>query len=180
MQDREIARAVKRADDDACRKNVESAYIVLCEAGIALHRSGWGSKRVNTFLDVVQKVEDECSADTHRSMVQMLDEETGIELKPDATGPGWRELAYLNEHIEVSFRTVAQYRYMRSRQIRWIKTNFYACVFLALHRRYGWGPGRMTKLLEDMQEIDQGIHSAAQAKRAYTTETGDKLEVTDA
>ena len=174
---KDIERAVKRADDQALKRNVEDCYIVICEAGIALHRNGWGSKRINDFLDVVQEVEDECSADPNRSMVQILDEETGIELKPDSNSRGWRELAYLNADVKVEFKTVPQYTYMRSQQIKWIKTNFYANVFLALHRKYGWGAGRMTKLLDQMHEIDKDIHSSAQARRLYRKEIGEDLQI---
>lgn len=125
MTDREIAQAIRRADADALRHQLEDSKIVLCEAGIALHRRyGWGSKRIGDFVDVVQEVEDECSADPKRSMIQILDEETGIEIKPDADGPGWRDLAFLNADVEHEFRSIPEYRCMRSRQIRWIKPTF--------------------------------------------------------
>ena len=168
MTDREIAQAIRRADADALRHQLEDSKIVLCEAGIALHRRyGWGSKRIGDFIDMVQEVEDECSADPRRSMIQILDEETGIEIKPDADGPGWRDLAFLNADVEYQFKSIPEYRCMRSRQIRWIKPN----------RKCGWGAERMRRLLADIQEIDKGIRSPKQARRLYKQEIGVALEV---
>ena len=123
----------------------------------------------------MQEVEDECSADPRRSMVQILDEETGIEIKPDADGPGWRDLAFLNADVEHEFKSIPEYRCMRSRQIRWIKPTFYALVFVALHRKCGWGAERMRRLLADMQGL--GIRSSKQARKLYKQEIGVALEV---
>ena len=67
---------------------------------------------------------------------------------------------------------------MRARQRRWIKTELYASVFLALHRRYGWGASRVIELLEDIHELDRRIHSAKQARKAYTRVTGKPFIVT--
>ena len=176
MTEKEIAQAVRRADADALRHQLEDSKIVLCEAGIALHRRyGWGSKRIGDFIDMVQEVEDECSADPRRSMIQILDEETGIEIKPDADGPGWRDLAFLNADIEHQCKSIPEYRCMRSRQIRWIKPTFYALVFVALHRKCGWGAERMRRLLTDMQGL--GIRSSKQARKLYKQEIGVALEV---
>lgn len=60
--------------------------MILCETGIALHRLGWGSKHIDHYMDVLQEVEDEISADHSKSSIQLLEEETGIELKMTADG----------------------------------------------------------------------------------------------
>ena len=54
MTDKEIAQAIRRADADALRHQLDDSKIVLCEAGIALHRRyGWGSKRLGDLCEAL-------------------------------------------------------------------------------------------------------------------------------
>ena len=60
MTDKEIAQAIRRADADALRHQLDDSKIVLCEAGIALHRRyGWGAERMRRLLADIQEIDKE-------------------------------------------------------------------------------------------------------------------------
>ena len=178
MTKQEADRMCSKATQAAVRQQADDAYIVYCETAIALHNMGWGERKVHNLFTEVQKINDDHAEDNSRSMTQIFFEETGIELKPSEGDKSWEDLAYLNKAIEFDSMTPQQYTYMRARQRRWIKTELYASVFLALHRRYGWGASRVIELLADIQELDRRVHSAKQARKAYTRVTGKPFIVT--
>lgn len=67
---------------------------------------------------------------------------------------GWRELAYLNAQIDMGQMSVAQMIYMRQRQKKWIDAMLMACLFLSLHRKYGFGKDRLVRLMGQIYEIE--------------------------
>lgn len=83
-----------------------------------------------------------------------------IKKSPDAE-PVWmaadnriRELAYLNAKINVGRMSKAQMVYMRQRQKKWIGAMLMACLFLSLHRKYGFGKDRLVRLMGQIHEIE--------------------------
>ncbi len=92
-------------------------------------------------------------------MIQMLENESGIELRIPETDKGWRELAYLNAKINVGRMSKAQMVYMRQRQKKWIGAMLMACLFLSLHRKYGFGKDRLVRLMGQIHEIEAEYNS---------------------
>lgn len=149
--------ALKKAEKELNDEMLKQVDIIYSSVAIAFARYwGWGSLRIRRLFDVTQAAWDECGATNDRSMLQMLEEETGIDLKmaeyPDKS---WHDVAYLNTEIAMDPRrmTRAQWIYMRQQQKKWIGAQVLACMLLALHRKYGFGEERMVRLLEQINGI---------------------------
>lgn len=131
--------------------------IIYSSVAIAFARYWrWGPLRIRRLFDVTQAAWDECGATNDRSMLQMLEDETGIDLKmaeyPDKSR---HDVAYLTTEIAMDPRrmTRPQWIYMRQQQKKWIGAQLLACMLLVLHRKYGSGEERMVRLLEQINDI---------------------------
>lgn len=149
--------ALKKAEKELNGEMLKQVDIIYSSVAIAFARYWqWGPLRIRRLFDVTQAAWDECGATNDRSMLQMLEDETGIDLKtaeyPDKS---WRDVAYLNTEIAMDPRrmTRAQWIYMRQQQKKWIGAQVLACMLLALHRKYGFGEERMARLLEQINDI---------------------------
>lgn len=90
-------------------------------------------------------------------MIQMCEAETGIEIQ-NGDGAGWRDVAYLNGQ-DMGRMTDAQWLYMRQQQIKWIRPNIMACILIGLHRKYGFGFERCSRVYQQIQEIEHEFRS---------------------
>ena len=139
--------------DQEVQKQIDLIY---GSAGVAFARWwGWGSLRIQRLFDKTMETWDECGRTNDISMIQMLEEESGIELRIPDTDKGWRDLAYLNAKIDVGRMSKAQMVYMRQRQKKWVGAQLMACLFLALHRKYGFGKDRLTRLMGEINKVEE-------------------------
>lgn len=157
-----ILRVEKKMDDELKRQ----VAILYSATAIALFRHwGWRKKRILDFTDLTKDVWHECASTNERSMPQMLEEETGIDLRNE-TGKNWSELAFLNAKIDMTHMTVEQWIYMRQRQIPWIAPNVTACILLSLNRKCGFGPVRCQRLVNQITDIRAEFNNNERAIRA--------------
>lgn len=135
-----------------------SKWVDLVYASLALSFKrywGWGSKRIQNVINETYDAWDECAEyGTTKSMIQMLDEETGIEIRCYDDPRSYKAVAFLYEPAN-TYKTLndSQYIYMRLTQIKWLRAQVTACVLLGLNRRYGFGHDRIVRLLEQMDQI---------------------------
>lgn len=151
-------------------------YIIYGSTAISLKKYwGWGKKRIKELFDTSAEACRECASSNEISMIEMLENETGIELKPENESKGWREVAYLNANIHTyDFKmTKTQWMYMKMQQKKWIPTQVIATLFIGLHRRYGFSEIRLRRLLDQIHEIQNEMNNKPMqiAKRCYE-ETG--------
>lgn len=132
---------------------------------------GWGSLRIRRLMDETHKTWEECASTNEHSMIEMLELETGMELKCE-TGDSWHDLAFLNAKIpkRASNMSRAQWIYMRQRQKTWVRPQLLACVFLSLHRRYGFGAIRCIRILEQIDNIEREFNFDKAALKAACIE----------
>lgn len=131
--------------------------IMLAAVCIALRR-GWrfGTNRLHDLLLETQSIWAECAEQENVSILMMLEEATGIELKPTESSPSYHDLVYLNgtpkEEVEMSN---AAYCYMRAQQSKWMGTMMEAAMFLALYRcmDYGFSADMLVKLVKLVTEV---------------------------
>lgn len=145
-----------KAAEIAMQKEMEKQVDIIYSAmAIAFHRYwNWGPLRIRRLMDVTQEVRDECSATNEKSMLEMLEDETGIEIRNHELGKSWHDLAYLNAKIDMGRMSRAQWIYMRQRQKDWIGPQVIACVLLALYRKYGFGHVRCLRILQQIEEVE--------------------------
>ena len=164
---------IQRVENELNRETHRQIALIYSAAAIALRRYwGWGKPRILGILELTCEVWKECGQTNERSMIQMLEEESGIEVQ-NGSGQSWRDLAFLNAQIRMSRLTRPQWIYMRKKQIQWVAPNVTACIFLALHRRYGLGATRCGRLSAQIEQVQREFgYKEAALKRACEEETG--------
>lgn len=138
--------------DKEIKTNIPLTY---SSAAIALRQHwSWGTKRIQKVFDITQDVWGECAGTNAKSMIQMLDEQTGIDLRVPGSDRSWKELAFLNADINMRL-SPERWLYMRKQQIRWTNAQVRACLFLSLNRAEGFGGTRIQRLTEQMDAVQQ-------------------------
>lgn len=148
--------ALKKAEKDLNEEMYKQVDIIYSSAAIAFARywdKGWGPLRIRRLFDLTQECWDECGETNEVSMLEMVENEVGIEIRIPETDKSWHDLAFLNAKIDMGRMTKCQWIYMRQRQKQWIGAMVMACMFLALHRKYGFGPERLLRLMSQIDDI---------------------------
>lgn len=146
---------IERVENELDKEIKTNIPLTYGSSAIALRRFwGWGTKRIQKVFDVTQDVWEECSSTNAKSMIQMLDEQTGIDLRIPGSDRSWKDLAFLNADINMRL-SPERWLYMRKQQIRWTNAQVRACLFLSLNRAEGFGGVRIQRLTEQMDEIQQ-------------------------
>lgn len=151
-----LARAIWKAENDVTVEGSKQLDIVMCSSILALNRYwGWKTDRLSKLLFLQQEIWDEVGADNDISMIKLLDEECDIELT-NHEGVSYKDVIYLNAEIDTG-KDLSPYEWLRMRQNqkKWIECQIMACVFLALHRKEGWGAKRVKELLDHTQAIKE-------------------------
>lgn len=147
--------SITRANKELDRVYSEHASIVYTVAAYVFwHEYGWRKNRISKVFSQSQEVYSECAGyGVEKSMIQMLDEETGIEIGIPGK-KSYKELSYLNGTIwEGKPPTKMQLIYIRKQEAEWCAPVMIACLALALHRKDGWGSERIAKFVTSVQEI---------------------------
>ena len=145
-----ILQAEKELDKE-CSTQLD---LIMCASMIALNRYwGWKVERLSKLNFIQQETWDECGSDNNMSMIRLLDEECDIELTNEE-GKSYKNVIYLNSDIDDGKPISAmQWVVMRRNQKEWVAAQITACIFLALHRKEGWGAKRLKELLDRITDI---------------------------
>lgn len=115
---------------------------------------GYGTKRIQDVINRAYDVSEECANyGKEKSMIQMLDEETGIELRSYTDNRSYRETAFLSTNIKYKKLNDAQYMCMIISQIKWMRPVVLSILCLAMYRQQGFGYERLVRLISQMDEI---------------------------
>lgn len=142
--DRELEEEIKRWE-----------VISFAAAVLAMHRYyGWSDNQLRGMLRFCAVITASCASTTQLSLIQMLDEETGIELQ-NGDDRSWKELAYLNASLKPGQQmTTSQWIYMRNRQKKWVEPQLMACILLGLHRMKGYGFTSLKRIYSQIAGIE--------------------------
>ena len=151
MRLKELRKIEKKNDEYL----LEQIKLIYASTAIALKRAyNWEKHGIVKLMDLTHEVWNECAATNERSMIQMLDEETGVELQ-NGDGKSWKDLAFLNARIEMGQMTLPQWIYMRNQQRKWIPAQVTACILLALRRKCGFDEEQIASTYQKMLEVEQ-------------------------
>lgn len=149
---RGMANLLRNVERQMNEEHDKQDRILRAAALITMHRHwGWRQKRLLGLLEMIDEVISECGDTRQKSMIQMLDEETGIELQ-NGDGKSWKELAFLNAEIDIGKLTLPKLIYMRQQELKWIPSLITAYILLALHRKCGFGSDRCTRVYAQILE----------------------------
>lgn len=167
---------------NALRAEVKKQMTIIYPAVyVALWQNGWRADRLSKVFNEVKNVMDEViQSGNDKSMIQVLDEETGIEMTLDENGRSWREIVYLNSElwkIHKSRLTSTGVILANNSQRKYVAPNILAAFCVALHRIYGWSHVRLSRL---MGQVDQIRMDLGEEPKRYSAllekETGVKPE----
>lgn len=140
-----------------------AGYILFPSLALALYEEfGWKKEHISRVLKVCQAVWIECSETVGVSMVQMCYDETGISVTNDS-GKDFEELSYLSEkywqeakkhnHFKTRDQELIYLATVRRKQSEWMEAVITSGIFLAMHRREGFGYDRNMRLYERMRTV---------------------------
>ena len=89
----DVLKRVNRELNQEMRKQVDLIYSAAAIAFARYWDKGWGPERIRRIFDKTLETWNECGATNQISMIQMLENESGIELRIPNMDKGWRELA---------------------------------------------------------------------------------------
>lgn len=165
-------RARRKAMQSIETEGRKSIDMMLCSALIALYRYyGYRAWRLAKIMQETQKAWNECANDNNVSMLMMLEEETGIELRLEGCSKSYHDLIYLNgTPAEAINLTPAQWYYMRVEQCKWMGVQVLGSMFLSLHRVFGFGAQRLTTVLGQIDDIKAEFGRDSRKIRKYCEE----------
>lgn len=129
-------------------------FLLYSATAITLFRH-WGKKRdaITRLFEASGAAWGECAGDNMRSMIEMCEKETGIEIQ-NGDGKSWHDLPYLNATLDTRRMSNAQWVYLRQQQARWVAPQVMACILVAMHRKYGFGFDRCARFYAQVQEVE--------------------------
>lgn len=151
-------RDAERRMEEECNRQF---FVMYGAFGIALHDNwGWGQKRVLDLYRTTDDIWHEVGETNRKSMLQLLEEETGIELRLTDSDRSWHELRFLSAEVDDQMKqlTLGEAIFMRMQQTRWMSAMIQACLLLALYRLHGFGPERLSRLLGQVDDIREKYH----------------------
>lgn len=169
--------ALQRATQRIQTDGIKHCYVLYGSAGIVLwNRWNKRMKAIANLFELSRSVWRDCASDHDHSMIQMCEDETGIEIRNES-GSSWRDVVYLNGK-DPGPMTENQWLYMRQQQIKWIRPQVMACIMIALHRKYGFGFERCAKIYQQIEEVStQYGHDPKKIRKACSELTG--IDVAD-
>lgn len=155
MAKRKHKTAYQKALEQIETEGKHQCTLLYGATALALSRH-WGKKQtaISRVFDISKDIWRECAATNKHSMLEMCEEETGIEVQ-NGSGRSWHDLPYLNARLDPGRMTNAQWVYMRQQQIKWIAPQVMACILLALHRKNGFGYDRCARIYAQVQQIQE-------------------------
>ena len=154
--------------------------IIYPSACLALwNEFGWREQRIWKVLNRSQKIIDELSEETDKSVIEVLDDETGIEITLPGT-KSYKEYMYLNSELYRRRKPMSnpQLIHMCGKMETWVAPQIIACLCLSLHREYGFGADRLSRFVS---AIDTVRAEHGENKKWYAAElenvTGMKAEM---
>ncbi len=133
----------------------KQCLLIYSATGIALWRNyGKRKEAITNLFNLTSDVWIACAKDYDHSMIEMCELETGIEIQ-NGSGTSWRDVPYLNGSLDPGKMSYEQLVYMRQQQVKWVRPQVMACMMVSLHRKYGYGFERCSRLYNEIQEIER-------------------------
>lgn len=145
--------AYQKANAELEAEGRKQCMLLYSAAALALRRHwGKGKQAILSLFEITGSVWRSCAETNLHSMIEMCYEETGIEIQ-NGDGKSWKDLPYFNATLNTQRMSNAQWVYMRQQQKKWIAPQVMACIMVALHRKYGFGFERLSRLYNQIDAI---------------------------
>lgn len=168
---------IKAAENDV-RKEVDLQIDILYHsAALVLHRYGWTREQIEEFASVSNDTYSEC-ADNAISLLQLLYDETGIELQRSDGLQSFKDILYLGKKQQTKPLSAPEYLLMKQNQVKWVAAQITASIILALRRLDDWDDDECKAFFEDLEDqkwqfnldADWIVHECKELTGFYLTE----------
>lgn len=159
---------LKRAEKQLERETLKQIDIIYGASAIALWEfDSWRTERLIRLFDLSEKIWNECGETLDVSIFTMLEAETGLEMKLNINGVdrSYKEFCFTNPTKTYNNLDKASYIFMRKRQAVWLGAGVQAGIFLALHRKYGYGYERLFRVYQHTNEVRKKYKDQPEALR---------------
>ena len=167
---------LKKVEMELNREMAKQIEILYAASSVIWWRDyGWRSTRIMRRFDTTTKVWGECADHgIYKSMLQMLEEETGIEMQLSGYDRSYHEFSYLDgDAWDGKLLTLPQTIYMHQQQKKWLAPLILACICLSLHRDEKWGANRIAKFISQVDAMRQEYGERPDKFRQLMTEVTD-------
>ena len=150
---------LKKADLQLGKEMNKQIEIIYPACAIVLWRDyGWRHLRITRRFETSNQVWQECANfGEEKSMLQMLEDETGIDLQLNGCDD-WHKLAYMDGRAwDGKPVTLPQAIYMRQMQKKWLAPLLLACMCLTLYRDEHWGAVRIGRFIALVDALRQEV-----------------------
>lgn len=157
------------------KSNIQLKMIYPAIVTVLWEQFGWRRAKITRRLEEAENIWYECSRyGLKKSVLEMLEEETGIEMKLDGER-SYHEFDFLDGKKKQKRYTPAQLMLVRRQQVRWIPTMIQSVVCLALYRTDGWNVVRLGRLINAVNEYRVKL---GEDPAAYKADLESKTEFT--
>ncbi len=171
---KQMAQLIRKAEKEISTEADKQVDLCICSMVIALYKFwNYREDRISKIINLTNEIFGECGSDNNLSMIRMCDEECDIELT-NCEGVSYKDKIFLNAEIDDGRPlTSAQWLAMRQNQKKWVEAQIMACIFIALHRKEGWGFKRLSELGLRMADIKGEADYNADKIRVMAKEQAD-------
>jgi hypothetical protein len=126
---------------------------IICGcAGIALYESwGWRKERISKLYKEICGAWEKKTRE--ESMLEICERETGIVIDIPEYEGNYQDLKFFQGDSKIEDLEPKQRIYMRQRQKRWMGAEIFASLMIALHRTYGFGSERISRVYSQIVEV---------------------------
>lgn len=145
-------RANARLDKELRR---QADILIPCASIVLWEEFGWRKVRIIRRFQTSIEVANECTeAGTSKSILQMLEDETGIELQLEGYDKSYHDLKFLDPTgWDGRPPTTKELLYIRARQKKWLPMLLLAGLMISLHRDEGFGYERLVRFMTGIDNL---------------------------
>lgn len=150
--------ALKKAQQEL-QKEMQKQIDILYAASAVIwwQEYGWRKTRILRRFQTSSEIWNECNKwGPAKSMLQMLEEETGIEMQLSGYDRSYHEFSYLDGSTwDGKLLTLPQTIYMHQQQKKWMAPLILAGICISLHRDEHWGADRIGRYIGQIDAMRQ-------------------------
>lgn len=142
---------IKAAEKEVEKEVNTQIDILYHSAALVLHQYGWDREQIEEFASVSNDTYPEC-ADNATSLLQLLYDETGIELQRSDGLQSFKDVLYLGTKEQTRPLSAPEYLVMKQNQVKWVAAQITASIILALKRLGDWDNDKCGAFFEDLED----------------------------
>lgn len=145
-------KTLMKIENELEKEMLKQIDIICGCAGIVLYENwGWRKERISKlYMEICNVWEKKTSEE---SVLGICEQETGIVIDIPEYEGNYQDLKFFQGDSRIEDLEPKQRIYMRQRQKRWMGVEILATLLVALHRTYGFGSGRISKVYSQIVEV---------------------------